>query len=297
MVVPQKLSFSVNSYALRMPVAFDKLFRRPKPVIAMIHTGPSPGVPGFVCVESALDRAIAETEVFVSAGVDGIMIENMRDFPCVHERELGPEVAAFMTTVACAVKRRAPNIPVGIQVLFQANRTALAVAMAAKCDFVRAEGWTYAHVSDKGFADASAGRVVRYREQIGAGRVPIFADVRKKHAAHTLTGDLSIGEIAAGMELHLADAIVMTGTSTGVAPDLDTLKEVRASTSLPLIVGSGISSENIGLYYDHADGFIVGSSLKENGVWHGPVSEERANTLMTTLVQLRAAREVVFQKN
>ena len=280
-----------------MPVAFDKLFKRPKPVIAMIHTGPSPGVPGFVCVESALDRAIAEAEVFVGAGVDGIMVENMRDFPCVHEREMGPEVAAFMTTVACAVKRRAASVPVGIQVLFQANRTALAVAVAAKCDFVRAEGWTYAHVSDKGFADASAGRVVRYREQVGAGRVPIFADVRKKHAAHTLTGDLSIGEIAAGMEMHLADAIVLTGSSTGVAPDLDSLKSVRASTSLPIIVGSGISAENIGLFYDHADGFIVGSSLKENGVWHGPVSEERAQELMSSVVRLRAAREVVFQKN
>jgi membrane complex biogenesis BtpA family protein len=280
-----------------MPVAFDKLFKRPKPVIAMIHTGPSPGVPGFVCVESALDRAIAETEVYVSAGVDGILVENMRDFPCIHERDMGPEVAAFMTTVACAVKRRAANIPVGIQVLFQANRTALAVAVAAKCDFIRAEGWTYAHVSDKGFADASAGRVVRYREQIGGARLPVFADVRKKHASHTLTGDLGIGEIAAGMELHLADAIVLTGSSTGVVPEVGSLKEVRASTSLPLVLGSGVTAENIGLYYDHADGFIVGSSLKENGVWHGPVSDERAHELMSAVVQLRAAHEVVFQKN
>jgi membrane complex biogenesis BtpA family protein len=293
----QKLRHSANSYASKMPVDFEKLFKNPKPVIAMIHTGPSPGVPGFVCVESALDRAIAETEVFVSAGVDGIMVENMRDFPCVHEREMGPEVAAFMTTVACAVKRRAANVPVGIQVLFQANRTALAVAVAAKCDFVRAEGWTYAHVSDKGLATASAGQVVRYREHIGASRIPVFADVRKKHAAHALTGDLSIGAIAAGMELHLADAIVVTGSSTGVAPDLESVKEVRASTSLPLVVGSGISAENIGLYYDHADGFIVGTSLKENAVWHGPVSDERAHELMSVVMRLRAAREVVFQKN
>ncbi|NNE46862.1 MAG: BtpA/SgcQ family protein [Rhodothermales bacterium] len=280
-----------------MPVAFDKLFGRPKPVIAMIHTGPSPGVPGFVCVESALDRAIAETEVFVSAGVDGIMVENMRDFPCVHERDMGPEVTAFMTTIACAVKRRAGKIPVGIQVLFQANRAALAVAVAAKCDFVRAEGWTYAHVSDKGFADASAGRVVRYRKVIGGSRIPIFADIRKKHAAHALTGDLTIGEIAAGMELHLADAIVVTGSATGVSPNVDSLKEVREATILPLIVGSGITAENVGLFYDHADGFIVGSSLKENGVWHGPVSDERTHELMSAVVQLRAAREMVFQKN
>ncbi|NNE36452.1 MAG: hypothetical protein HKN13_14545, partial [Rhodothermales bacterium] len=132
---------------------------------------------------------------------------------------------------------------------------------------------------------------------IGGSRIPVFADIRKKHAAHMLTGDLSIGEIAAGMELHLADAIVVTGSSTGVSPDVETLKAVRQATGLPLIVGSGITADNVGLFYDHADGFIVGSSLKENGVWHGPVSEEKANQLMTAVVQLRAAHEVVFQKN
>ena len=112
-----------------MPKTFTELFTRPKPVIAMIHTGPSPGVPGFVCVESVVERAIAETEAFVAAGVDGIIVENMRDFPCVHEDKQGPEVAAIMTRVSCAVKRRASMIPVGIQVLFQANRTALAVGL------------------------------------------------------------------------------------------------------------------------------------------------------------------------
>ncbi len=280
-----------------MPVSFDQLFERPKPVVAMIHTGPSPGVPGFVCVESAVERAIAETEAYVGAGVDGILIENMRDFPCVHEREMGPEVAAFMTRVACAVKRRAGRLPVGIQVLFQGNRTALAVAVAAKCDFVRAEGWTYAHVSDKGFADASAGKVVRYRQTIGASRLPVFADIRKKHAAHALTGDLDIGEIAAGMELHLADGIVVTGSSTGVSPRPSELEKVKEATALPVLVGSGITPDNVGDYYDRADGFIVGSALKENGVWHGPVSEERVHDLMGTVAHLRAAREVVFQKN
>ncbi|MDX1428854.1 MAG: BtpA/SgcQ family protein, partial [Rhodothermales bacterium] len=270
-----------------MPVPFNELFERSRPVIAMIHTGPSPGVPGFICVESAVERAIAETEVYVGAGVDGILIENMRDFPCVHEREMGPEIAAFMTRVACAVKRRAGRIPVGIQVLFQGNRTALAVAVAAKCDFVRAEGWTYAHVSDKGFADASAGKVVRYRQVIGGNRLPIFADIKKKHAAHALTSDLNIGDMAAGMELHLADGIIVTGSSTGMPPRLADLQEVKETTALPVLVGSGVTFDNVGDYYELADGFIVGSALKENGMWHGPVSEEKVHDFMGTVARLR----------
>ncbi len=280
-----------------MPASFTQLFDRPRPIIAMIHTGPSPGVPGFVCVESAVERAIAETEVYVGAGVDGILIENMRDFPCVHEREMGPEIAAFMTRVACAVKRRARRIPVGLQILFQGNRTALAVAVAANCDFIRAEGWTYAHVSDKGFADASAGKVVRYRQLIGGNRLPIFADIKKKHAAHALTSDLAIGEVAAGMEMHLADGIIVTGGSTGVVPRLDDLRAVKDATALPVLVGSGITRENVGDYYELADGFIVGSALKENDMWHGPVSDDKVHELMATVARLRSAREVVFQRN
>ncbi|MBT8401026.1 MAG: BtpA/SgcQ family protein [Rhodothermia bacterium] len=280
-----------------MPASFTELFERPRPIIAMIHTGPSPGVPGFVCVESAVERAIAETEVYVGAGVDGILIENMRDFPCVHEREMGPEIAAFMTRVSCAVKRRARRIPVGLQILFQGNRTALAVAVAANCDFIRAEGWTYAHVSDKGFADASAGKVVRYRQLIGGNRIPIFADIKKKHAAHALTSDLAIGEVAAGMELHLADGIIVTGSTTGVVPRLEDLRAVKEATALPLLVGSGITHENVGDYYDLADGFIVGSALKENDMWHGPVSDDKVREFMSTIARLRSAHEVVFQRN
>jgi len=280
-----------------MTVDFEELFARPKPVIAMVHTGPSPGVPGFVCVESAVERAIAETEVYLSAGVDGILVENMRDFPCVHQRDMGPEVAAFMTRVARGVKRRAGQIPVGIQVLFQANETALAVALAANCDFIRAEGWTYAHISDKGLADACAGNVVRYREMIGASDIAILADIRKKHASHTLTSDLDIADIAATMELHRADAIVVTGPQTSVSPDLDDLRRVREATGLPVLVGSGVTEENVLDLYEVTDGFIVGSFLKEQGVWHGPVSEDRVEAMVGAVERARAIRTAALPKN
>ena len=282
---------------LAMPVSFAKLFEKPKPVIAMIHTGPSPGVPGFICIQSAVERAVAETEVYLAAGIDGILIENMFDFPCVHEREMGPEVAASLTRVAHAVKRRARYTPVGLHVLFQANKTALAVALAAGCDFIRAEGWTYAHVSDKGLAEASAGTTLRYRHHIGAQDLPVFADVKKKHAAHALTADLSIAEVARGMALHQADAVVVTGAHTGEPPSMDDLKAVRAATRLPLIVGSGTDADNYGDLYPLADGFIVGSALKENGRWDAPVCEQRVGRLMAVAEQLRAAHQAALRKN
>ncbi len=280
-----------------MPVAFTDLFARSRPLIAMIHTGPSPGVPGFVCMESAVERAVAEAEVYLRADVDGILVENMHDFPCVHEREMGPEVAAFMTRVAYAVKRRAGRTPVGVQVLFQGNRTALAVALAAGCDFVRAEGWTYAHVSDKGIAEATAGVVTRYRHHIGAGHIPVFADVKKKHAAHALTADLDVADVARGMALHRADAVIVTGGHTGASPAPGDLEAVRDATPLPVLIGSGVTADNVSDLYPRADGFIVGSALKEGGVWDAPVSEARVQALVGALERARTAHRGRLMEN
>ncbi|GIV58271.1 MAG: hypothetical protein KatS3mg042_1184 [Rhodothermaceae bacterium] len=263
----------------------------------MIHTGPSPGVPGFICVESAVERAVAEAEVYLAAGVDGMLIENMHDFPCVPERAMGPEVAAFMTRVAYAVKRRAGKTPVGLQILFQANRTALAVALAAGCDFVRAEGWTYAHVADKGLAEACAGDVVRYRHHIRADRLPVLADVKKKHAAHALTADVSLADMVRGMALHRADAVVITGGHTGEAPLVDDLDAAGAATSLPVLVGSGVTADNVGDLFHRADGFIVGSALKEGGVWDAPVCADRVEALVGALERCRAAHRSRLMEN
>lgn len=270
-----------------MPADFLSLFSHPKPLIAMIHTGPSPGLPDFPGVEPLAERAIAEAELYLEAGVDGLLVENMHDFPAVHEREMGPEVAAVMTRVARAVKERAGKVPVGIQVLFQGNRTALAVALAAGCDFIRAEGWTYAHISDKGIAEASAGAVIRYRHAIGAGHIPILADVKKKHAAHAWTADLTIADVAKGMELHRADGIVVTGAHTGEAPDLESIRQVRAATRLPVLIGSGATRGNVAELVPLADGFIVGTYLKEWGRWDAPVSTDRVRELVEAVREAR----------
>lgn len=266
---------------------FLSYFKKSKPVIAMIHTGPGPGVPGYVSLAAMVKRALDEAEIYLAAGVDGLLVENMHDFPPIHEREMGPDVTAYMTRVAHEVKQRARDVPVGVQVLFQANKTALAVALAAGCDFIRAEGWTYAHVSDKGIAEASAGAVVRYRHAIGADHISILADVKKKHAAHAWTADLSAADVAPGMELHGADGVIVTGVHTGDAPDIEEIHRIRAATRLPLIVGSGATPQNLPVLAPFVDGFIVGTALKEDGIWHAPVSKERVAAFMAAIAEAR----------
>ncbi|HEX8385090.1 MAG TPA: BtpA/SgcQ family protein, partial [Rubricoccaceae bacterium] len=153
-----------------MPQRVARLFPRLKPVIAVLHAGPSPGVPGSADVRSSVDRAVAEARMLIEMGVDGLLIENAHDAPAVAEADLGPEVVAYLTRVAAAVKRHAGRLPVGVRVVEGSGRIAVAVANGAGCDFVRAEGWAV--------DPAAAGRYHRYARQIGADALPVFADVR-----------------------------------------------------------------------------------------------------------------------
>ncbi len=256
------------------------MFSSPKPVIGMIHVGALPGTPASRLTLRELEaRAVAECALYREAGVHGVALENMHDVPYLRGG-VGPEITAAMTVLALAVKA-ASGLPCGIQILAGANHEALAVAHAAGLDFVRVEGFAFAHVADEGIIESSAASLLRFRRNIGAERVQVWADVKKKHASHALTADVGIGETAAAAEFMRADAVIVTGTATGACPTETNLAEVRARCRVPLYVGSGITPENLARFYAGADGFIVGSAFKAGGRWSGPVDPRAVERLMT----------------
>ena len=55
---------------------------------------------------------------------------------------------------------------------------------------------------------------------------------------------------------------------------------MRAATQLPLLVGSGVTPENVAAVLAQADGVIVASALKEGGAWWNPVAEARVRAFM-----------------
>ncbi|HKI82797.1 MAG TPA: BtpA/SgcQ family protein, partial [Candidatus Krumholzibacteria bacterium] len=170
------------------PARIALSFRNHPALVGMIHVLPSPGSPGQEPMELCLARARADAQTLLKAGFDGLLLENMHDFPPLREREMGPELPAYMAVLAHEIRALAPpEVRVGIQVLFAAHRVAAAVAQAAGLDFLRAESWTYGHLSDKGWAEASAGATLRYARAIGATELAVWADVKKKHASHAAT--------------------------------------------------------------------------------------------------------------
>jgi membrane complex biogenesis BtpA family protein len=255
------------------------LFARPKPVIGVIHVGALPGTPrSSQTVSELITAAKEEARLYREGGVAGVIIENMHDVPYLRG-EVGPEIVAAMTAIATEVKVTC-GLPVGVQILAGANIEAMAVAHAAGLDFIRAEGYAYAHVADEGLIQASAAKLLRYRKMIGAERVQVWTDVKKKHAAHAITADVSLGETAETVEFMGADCVIITGSATGKPPAIADVQEAKRHCRLPVFLGSGITADNIAEFHDHADGFIVGSSFKTNGLWSNPIDVARVTSFM-----------------
>jgi len=258
---------------------FQKIFGRQKAVIGMIHVEALPGTPkyggdnGFI-----IEKALKEARIYKNAGIDALMIENMHDVPYL-KNHVGHEISSLMAIIAYLIKRET-GLPLGIQILAGANQAAMAAAFNSGADFIRAEGFVFGHLADEGYIDSNAAELLRYRKQIGAEHIAVFTDIKKKHSSHALTQDLDITEMAHAAEFFLSDGVIVTGIHTGSSADLEEIKQVKKATKLPVLIGSGITAENIETYLPYADAFIVGSYFKKDGYWENDLDENKIRSLM-----------------
>ena len=268
--------------------AVEQLFGRTKVAIGVIHSLPLPGAPEYEGRPMAeiLDFAVAEGLRYREAGLDGLIVENHGDIPFAKPEDLGPETAAAMAVMTDRVKQ-ATGLPVGVNVLANGAVVALAAAMAGGADFVRVNQWANAYVANEGLIEGPAAKAMRFRRYIGARHVRIFADVHVKHGAHAIVADRSLAELARDVEFFHADVAIATGQRTGDAASLDELAGIKRATSLPVVVGSGVTLANVGDILALGDGVIIASSLKRDGVWWNPVDPDRARTFMAEVARLR----------
>jgi hypothetical protein len=265
----------------------QKLFSSRKAVIGMIHIAALPGTPAGELSLAEIERlAVREAKLLRDAGVHGVMIENMHDTPYLRGR-VGPEIVAAMAIIGRAVAETA-KLPCGVQILAGANLEAMAVAQAAGFDFIRVEGFAFAHVADEGFIQSSAAELLRFRRSIGADSVQVWADVKKKHSSHAITADVDIGETAHAVEFMRGDAVIVTGVVTGDAPQQADVVAVKTKTSLPVYLGSGVTAANLEQFFPAADGFIVGSEFKKGGHWANVVDAKRAERFMAAHRRLQS---------
>ncbi len=260
-----------------------KLFENQKhkcAFIGMIHLRALPGTPdNTLDMPDILDAALRDADALVKGGCDALLVENMADLPYLNGH-VGPEIVSAM---AIAVDRvvRSFDLPVGVQVLAGANKEAMGVATCAGAQFIRAEAFAYAHIADEGMMNASAAEVLRMRKHINS-HVKVWADVQKKHSCHAITSDAKLTDLAHGFAFCGADALIVTGVSTGCEAHIEDVAAVRPA-NLPVIIGSGITAENAAKFGAAADGLIVGTSIKVDGNWRNPVDVSRVRAIAEQL--------------
>ncbi len=257
-----------------------------KTIIGMVHVQALPGTPqNRFSMNEIIQQAMSDASVLEQGGVDAIMIENMHDRPYLN-RKVGPEITAAMTAVAFEL-RKTLKLPLGIQILAGANKEALSVALAAGFDFIRAEGFVFGHLADEGMMNSDAADLLRFRKQIGAEHIQIYTDIKKKHSSHSISSDVKIEEMAKAAEFFLSDGVMVTGNATGEKASEEELRSVKAAVKLPVLIGSGIDVKNLKEYWNLADAFIVGSSLKYDGNWINDVDPARVAEFMHEVSRLR----------
>jgi len=261
-----------------------------KVAIGVVHCPALPGSPGYegAPIETVYDRALRDAEAYVRGGIDGLIIENHGDIPFLKPGDIGHETAAAMSVITDRV-RRSFDVPIGINVLANAAIPALAVAKAGGAAFIRINQWANAYVANEGVVEGEAARVLRYRAAIGARDIKVFADTHVKHGAHAIVADRSIAELTRDVEFFGADAVIATGQRTGDPVDFDELALIGRSTGLAMLVGSGVTQDNVEGIFRHADGVIIGSSLKAGGVWWDPVDQGKVTAFMRKVAALRAS--------
>lgn len=273
----------------REPIGL-KIFQRRKTAIGVVHCPPLPGAPRYrgEAVDALYDRAVRDAEAYVKGGIDGLIIENHGDIPFLRPDDIGPETAAAMAVITDRVRRQF-DVPLGINILANAALHALAVAKAAGAAFIRVNQWANAYVANEGFVEGDAAKALRYRAQLKADDIAVFADSHVKHGAHAITADRSIAELTRDLEFFDADAVIATGQRTGDTATLEELRTIAHATILPVFVGSGVRVDNVGDILSVASGVIIGSSLKEGGVWWNAVDAGRVASFMQVVREVEEA--------
>ncbi len=236
----------------------DKVFRNQSPVIGALHLPPfiGGGDPAAADVNQIERYACENASVFVAGGVDGLFVQ---DQTTPIDVEGHPSIAAYLALAARAVRHAFPDLPIGIIANHHGARTPLAVAKAVDAQFVRLKVYVGAMLKAGGIEQGCALDALRYRAQLEAENIAIFADVFDRTG--TPVGDASL-EAASEWAVRWgrADALVLTGHD--FASSLAMLDRIRSKKlGAPLFIGGGATTDNVRTALDHADGVIVSSAL------------------------------------
>lgn len=257
--------------------ALERLFGVRKPVIAMLHL---PGLPGrpwhdaSAGIGKAVDVVGRDLDILQDAGVDGVMFCNEADLP--YQLKVGPEIVAGMASVVGQLRREI-RIPFGINLLWD-PMASLAVARATGAAFIR-EVMTGVYESDLGMIEPRIGEIAGFRTAIGATNVLLFDNIQPEFAS--AIGRRTVAQRAKGAAFLGVDAILISGPAAGTSMDMSDLRAAKeAVPDVPVIANTGVRADTVAEIFTVADGAIIGTSLKRDGITWNEVDPDRARALV-----------------
>jgi len=262
-------------------VDLTEVFKTPYPVIGVVHLLPLPLSPRWQgSLQAVVDRAEQEAVALASGGVHGILVENFFDAPFTKD-SVDPVVVSAMSLVLQRLQTLV-TLPLGVNVLRNDGRSALAIATCTGAQFIRVNVLTGVMATDQGLIEGCAYDLLRYRQQLGCD-VKIFADVLVKHARPLGSPNLTTA-VQDTLQRGLADGVILSGWATGHPPSREDLELAKAAAGkAPVLIGSGADWENIGSLMSVADGVIVASSLKRHGDINQPIDPVRVSQFIEVM--------------
>ena len=252
-----------------------QLFKTRTPIIGVVHLLPLPTSPRWGGnLKAVINRAEQEAAALASGGVDGIIVENFFDAPFA-KNQVDPAVVSAMTVVVQRIQNLVA-LPIGLYVLRNDGKSAMAIAYSTQAQFIRVNVLTGVMATDQGLIEGEAHQLLRYRRELGSD-VKILADVLVKHARPLGSPNLTVA-VKDTIERGLADAVILSGWATGSPPNQEDLElACGAANETPVFIGSGANWENIATLMQAANGVIVSSSLKRHGRIEQPIDPIRVS--------------------
>jgi membrane complex biogenesis BtpA family protein len=270
-------------------VDLRQIFKTNNPIIGVVHLLPLPSSPRWGGnLKAVMARAEQEATALAAGGVDSILIENFFDAPFAKDC-VDPAIVSAMTLIVDRLKSMVA-LPIGINVLRNDAKSAMAIAACVEAEFIRVNVLTGVMATDQGLIEGQAHQLLRYRRELGSD-IGILADVLVKHARPLGTPNLTTA-VQDTIERGLADGVILSGWATGSPPTFEDLELAStAAGDTPVFIGSGANWENIARLLQAADGVIVASSLKRKG----KITETIDPILVSQFVE--AARQTAREKN
>lgn len=258
-----------------------------KGIIAMCHLQPLPGDPHYDEVRGmdyVVEAARADLLALQNGGVDAVMFSN--EFSLPYLTDVRTETVAAMARIIGELMGDI-RIPYGVNVLWDAKKS-LDLAAATGALFVR-EIFTGVYASDFGLWNTKVGETIRHQKSLGASNVKLLFNIVPEAAQYLAHRDIE--SIARSTVFNnRPDALCVSGLIAGAETDTQLLKRVKDTVPQTVVLANtGMRLNNVETQLAIADGAVVGTTFKKDGVFENAVDEKRVKAFMDKVKGFRGS--------